>query len=62
MFRKEEHLTRIKSDGVKRKQSGRVLLNGIDEVLHSASLSADQPDAGVLSRMDFPVSCYRKTT
>lgn len=57
-FCKEERITRIKSDSIKRADKSRVLLKSIDEVLAIAGLKAVDLDMFVLTRMDIPAHYY----
>jgi len=61
-FCKEERLTRIKSDGIKRPDSSRVLLKSIDEVLEIAGLKAADLDMLSLTRQELPVRYYKSVS
>ena len=58
---KEERLTRMKNDGIKRRDSGRLLLYAVDEVLQIAGLNVSEIDMMVLSRSYLPARFFRKT-
>lgn len=57
-FCKEERVTRIKSDSIKRLDKSRVLLKGIDEVLEISGLNSNDLDMLVFTRMDIPAHYY----
>jgi len=58
-FCKEERVTRIKSDSIKRRDPSRRFLSSVDEVLAIAGIAASDVDMAVLSRMYLPADCFR---